>query len=101
MADLPHKRTKKVLSLAQKVSIIREADKGIKQVELARQYALPPQTVSDILKRKLQLLAAWEKGSTKRKSKKHSEVEKLDEALLKWFTEKAVLSASWLNISHL
>ena len=72
----PSKRVKAVLPLSTKIDIIREAEKGAKQVELARKYTVAPQTLSNILQQKLKLLAAWEKGLVKKKSSKQSEYQK-------------------------
>ena len=69
----PSKRVKAVLP-STKIDIIREAEKGAKQVELARKYTVAPQTLSNILQQKLKLLAAWEKGLVKKKSSKQSEI---------------------------
>ncbi|KAL3209553.1 hypothetical protein MRX96_038000 [Rhipicephalus microplus] len=53
----------KTLTMAKKAEIIRQVEGGRPQFEVAREFSISKQTVSDYLKRKAKILEAAEKAS--------------------------------------
>lgn len=89
----PLKRKKKVLTLAEKMSLIQKHEKGANISSLALCYGIGVQTVRDIIKNRLKLetfvlSSDTLKASDTRKSMKESTFKKLDEQMIKWFLQK-------------
>ena len=90
---------RKILTYQQKYDIIKyaEANPVIKQVTIAAKFGLKPQTLSDILHKKEEIIhfiedpnkVAWQTG-TKKHVKKVT-YNDVDSALLLWFQQKAIL----------
>ena len=51
---------RKVLSVDEKVKILRELDDGVKNAEICKRYGLSSSTVSTLLKNKGKLMDAYE-----------------------------------------
>lgn len=77
---------RKCLTLEQKVQLIREVEKGGRQKsEIARQFGIPPSTLSTVLKNKDAILDGFEKSfSAKRKRNRDSMYPEVERALLEW-----------------
>lgn len=82
------KRKREVLTIEKKYEILKEVEKAGKQVDVARRYGLPKNTLSGIIASKETILAEWEQGNLHKKSSKGSDSNKVDDALLKWFADK-------------
>lgn len=80
------KRKRVALSIAEKLKILEELDRGVSGASLARQYNVGTSTISDIKKQR-QTIKDYaskldsEEGSTKRKSMKSAENQELDLAV--------------------
>ncbi|KAH7976637.1 hypothetical protein HPB52_017084 [Rhipicephalus sanguineus] len=77
---------RKCLTLEQKVQLIREVEKeGRQKSEIARQFGIPPSTLSTVLKNKNAVLDGFEKSfSAKRKRNRDSMYPEVERALLEW-----------------
>uniref|UniRef100_A0A182N6W4 HTH CENPB-type domain-containing protein n=1 Tax=Anopheles dirus TaxID=7168 RepID=A0A182N6W4_9DIPT len=89
---MPAKRKKIVLTLEQKLTLIRRCEKGETTQALAKQYHIGLQTVRDIIKQKAKILSFIQHcdtydGPTKRKSMKISMYGELDASMLSWYNE--------------
>ena len=75
------KKTRQVLSIETKQEIIEKYEKGIRLVDLAKQYGRNPSTIGTILKQKEAIKATTpSKGlsiMSKRRSSVHDEMERL------------------------
>lgn len=85
------KKTRQVLSIETKQEIIEKYEKGIRLVDLAKQYGRNPSTIGTILKQKEAIKATTpSKGlsiMSKRRSSVHDEMERL---LLLWIKGKEI-----------
>ena len=85
------KKTRQVLSIETKQEIIEKYEKGIRLVDLAKQYGRNPSTIRTILKQKEAIKATTpSKGlsiMSKRRSSVHDEMERL---LLLWIKGKEI-----------
>uniref|UniRef100_A0A182QDM1 HTH CENPB-type domain-containing protein n=1 Tax=Anopheles farauti TaxID=69004 RepID=A0A182QDM1_9DIPT len=86
------KRKKIVLTLEQKLTLIRRYEKGETAQGLSKEYHIGLQTVRDIIKQKEKILMFIQNcdtydGPTKRKSMKMSTYEELDASMLSWYNE--------------
>lgn len=75
---------RKVLSVDEKINILRELEDGSKNVEICKKYNLSSSTVSTLLKNKEKLISAFDDRKNDCKRLKKCSKEDLDEALLKW-----------------
>lgn len=87
------KRKRVVLSLADKLNIIEQSDKGVTGKQLAEKYGVGQSTISDIRKSKPTLLnfvsvLENEDGSSSRKAMKTATNKYLEEAVFKWFLQQ-------------
>ncbi|BFZ12502.1 hypothetical protein BsWGS_15541 [Bradybaena similaris] len=91
MEKSAEKKKRVVLSIETKQEIINKYEKGIRLVDLAKEYGHNPSTIGTILKQKEALTAATlSKGlsiMSKRRSSAHDEMERL---LLLWIKEKEI-----------
>lgn len=88
------KTKRKAISIQQKVDIIRDIEKGMKQCDVAKKWKRSETTISTIFKNRVETLAEWVSGNAKRKRLKTSNFEQLDSALLKWFTQQRLKGVS-------
>ena len=91
MEKSAEKKKRVVFSIETKKEIINKYEKGIRLVDLAKEYGRNPSTIGTILKQKEAIKAATpSKGisiMSKRRSSVHDQMEKL---LLLWIKEKVV-----------
>lgn len=73
------------LSVADKKKLIEAIQCGVKKGEVAKNFGVPPSTVSTIWKNRDSILASSSTGGRKRSSK--GEFPRLEECLLKWFCQ--------------
>lgn len=90
------KRKRVVLSLADKLKILEQSDKGVTGKQLAEMYGVGQATISDIKKNKATLLnfvsvLENEDGSSSRKSMKTATNVDLENAVFKWFLQQRSL----------
>ena len=89
---MSQKRKRVVLSIQDKLELIKKIGKGATRNQMSLQYGIGECTVWDILKQKeklMQFAASSDSSSSmkKRKSMKSSTVEELDAALLRWVSQ--------------
>ena len=78
------KMCRKALSIDEKISIIQEIEKGVKQVDICKSRCLKKTTVSTILKNKNKILQS--RGLSKQRKRIRKPVQQnIDEALIQWF----------------
>lgn len=87
------KRKRVVLSLADKIQIIKQLDKGVTGKVLAEKYGLGQATISDIKKNRISILnyvsvLESEDGSSSRKSMKMASNKELEDVIFKWFLQQ-------------
>ncbi|KAJ3649085.1 hypothetical protein Zmor_020847 [Zophobas morio] len=87
------KRKRTVLTIEQKIEIIKQNESGENVAALARRFGIGRQTVRDIVKNKTNLQAfLLQADSTQvvsqRKTMKASTFEELEQAMIKWFLQK-------------
>lgn len=87
------KRKRTVLSINQKLEIIKKSENGHTVKSLMREYEIGDQTVRDIIKKKQKLLefagtSDNPKGMCSRKTMKTSTYEDLDKAMVLWFNQQ-------------
>lgn len=87
------KRKRVVLSLADKLKIIEQSNKGVTGKQLAEMYGVGQATISDIKRSKPTLLnfvsvLENEDGSSLRKSMKAATNKDLEDAVFKWFLQQ-------------
>ena len=86
------KRKRAVLSIKDKQIIISRLDKGEKGTNLAQEFGISKQQISDIRKNKDKILKFTDSIETseglKRKSLKLADDEQLDKALYAWFIQQ-------------
>lgn len=81
-------RTHKTLTLAEKVAVIKEVEKGVKKKsEIAKDFGIPPNTLSTYLKNKDKILSSAEEVDKGRKRLREPEHPNLDNCVLKWFKQ--------------
>lgn len=85
----PKRVTYKTLTFAEKVAAIQEVEKGLKKKsEIAKDFGIPPNTLSTYLKNKEKILNSVTKPSDKdRKRARGPENPDVDECVLKWFKQ--------------
>jgi hypothetical protein len=76
---------RKCLSICEKVEIIRELERGEKNVEVCKKFNLSPSTVSTLWKNKEAILSALENHLTTNKKMRKCDLGNVDQALLEWF----------------
>ncbi|XP_075469458.1 tigger transposable element-derived protein 4 [Ascaphus truei] len=83
----PDKKTKKTLSIEQKIHIINAVESGKKKSDIAAKYDIQMNTLSNIMKNKDKVLEAHEsfKFDPKRKRLRTAFYKDLEEALIKWY----------------
>ena len=87
------KRKRVVLSLADKLKIIEQLDKGVTGKKLSEIYGVGQATICDIKNRKSTLLnfvsvLENEDGSSSRKTMKTATNKNLEDAVFKWFLQQ-------------
>ncbi|XP_050305586.1 jerky protein homolog-like [Anthonomus grandis grandis] len=87
------KRKRNVLTIEQKMEILKQSENNISVAILAKTYNIGKQTVRDIVKKKSQLQsfvakADSAKAISDRKPLKGSTFRELDDAMTKWFLQK-------------
>lgn len=92
------KRKRVVLSLADKLKIIEQSDKGVTGKKLAEMYGVGQSTISDIKSSKRTLLnfvSVLENndGSSSRKSMKAATNKDLEDVIFKWFLQQRSLGS--------
>lgn len=97
------KRKRNVLSLEQKMEILKQFEKKKDVALLAKTYNIGKQTVRDIVKNKAKLQsfvanADSAKAISDRKSLKGSTFPKLDDAMTKWLVTKKIGRGSNIRI---
>lgn len=76
------------LTLAEKVAAIREVDKGIKKKsEIAKDFGIPPNTLSTYLKNRDKILSSAVQFDKGRKRLRESDNPDVDNCVLKWFKQ--------------
>uniref|UniRef100_A0A023GKX0 Putative tigger transposase n=1 Tax=Amblyomma triste TaxID=251400 RepID=A0A023GKX0_AMBTT len=82
----PSVSRRKCLTLEQKVLLIKEVEKGRRQkTDIAKEFGIPPSTLSTVLKNKDAVLDGFEKSfSSKRKRNRDSKYPEVEGALLQW-----------------
>lgn len=85
------KRKRVVLSIEQKLEVIKRFERGESASKLSNEFNIGIQTVRDLKKQKSQLLsfaANYESRVTKRKTMKSATLDDLDKSLFMWFSQK-------------
>ncbi|XP_050304313.1 jerky protein homolog-like [Anthonomus grandis grandis] len=87
------KRKRNVLTIEQKMEILKQSENNISVAILAKTYNIGKQTVRDIVKKKSQLQSFVAKADSAKaisdgKSLKGSTFRELDDAMTKWFLQK-------------
>lgn len=79
----------KTLTLVQKIEVIKEVEKGLKKKNvIAKEFGIPPNTLSTYLKIKDAIFNSWGvHGGGERKRVRGPEYPDIDESVLKWFTQ--------------
>lgn len=78
----------KTLTLAEKIAAIKEVEKGMKKKsEIAKEFGIPPNTLSTYLKNKEKILSSESECSKGRKRLREPENPQLDSCVLKWFKQ--------------
>uniref|UniRef100_A0A1B6KQS9 HTH CENPB-type domain-containing protein n=1 Tax=Graphocephala atropunctata TaxID=36148 RepID=A0A1B6KQS9_9HEMI len=84
----PKSRAHKTLTLAEKVAVIREVEKGVKKKsEIAKDFGIPPNTLSTFLKNKDKILSSAQEFDKDRKRLREPENPAVDNCVLKWFKQ--------------
>jgi hypothetical protein len=76
---------RKCLSVREKVEIIRELERGEKNVEVCKKFHLSPSIASTLWKNKEAILSALENNLTTNKKMSKCDLGNVDQALLEWF----------------
>lgn len=76
---------RKVLTVIEKVAIIKDSENGVKNIAICKKYGLSSSTVSTLLKNKKLLLHAYERNLITSKRLKKCTKADLDEVLFKWY----------------
>ncbi|KAM7289858.1 tigger transposable element-derived protein 4-like [Ixodes scapularis] len=85
------KKRRSTMTLEKKAAILKLLDNGRKQADVAKEFQLPKQTLSDYVKNKEKILSALERSHNKhQKNDRKGEHPLLEEALQLWL--KGVLS---------
>lgn len=79
---------RKVLSIEEKVKVIREIENGRKKADVCRKFGLVNSTVQTIWKNKTKIIDAFEQNGSRIKRLRKPERSDVDEALLKWFKQQ-------------
>lgn len=87
------KRKRNVLTIEQKMDILKQYENKIGVAVLAKKYNIGKQTVRDIVKKKTELRSFIDKADSAkaiydRKSLKGSTFQELDDVMTKWFLQK-------------
>lgn len=78
----------KTLTLAEKVAVISEVDKGLKKKsQIAKEFKIPATTLSTFLKNKDKILKSFNESAKDRKRVRGPENPDVDECVLKWFKQ--------------
>lgn len=80
------KRQHNEVTLKVKYDALSDLDKGISNQEVVKKYDIPASTLSTRKKNKEKIFKAFEQSSLKRQRVKTDKYEKLNKALLTWFT---------------
>ncbi|XP_046400914.1 tigger transposable element-derived protein 4-like [Ischnura elegans] len=73
---------------AEKVSVIKEVEKGVKKKsEIAKDFGIPPNTLSTYLKNKYKILSSAEEFDKDRKRSREPGNPDVDNCVLKWFKQ--------------
>ncbi|XP_070537736.1 tigger transposable element-derived protein 4-like [Ptychodera flava] len=89
MSTTPRTSIKRhALSLDCKVQMIRAIESGLRHGEVCKKFDVKPSTLSTILKKKEEIIKMFEHNTVQpcRKRFRFSNVDDVEEALLKWFT---------------
>ena len=86
MNKMAAKRKHNEVSLKVKYNVLKELEKGRPNKDVANQFSIPGSTLATWKKNKKKIFDAFENSSLKRQRVKTGTYEKLNEALLKWFT---------------
>ena len=82
------KRKRNYLSLAQKLEIIKLSTNKVSQTEISRKFDCAPSTISKIIKKKDELMAAaTDNPNGERKRRRVGKAETVESALLTWFKD--------------
>lgn len=88
MSSSKTKLTYKSLTLAEKVAVIREVEKGVKKkAEIARDFGIPPNTLSTFFKNKDNILRSQSESGQGRKRVREPDNPDVDSCVLKWFKQ--------------
>lgn len=98
LLTMASKRKRVVLSLADKLKIIEQSDKGVPGKKLAEMYGVGQSTISDIKSKKhtlLNFVSVLENndGSSSRKSMKAATNKDLEDVIFKWFLQQRSLGS--------
>ena len=74
------------MTLKVKYKAVKELEKGTPNKDFANQFSIPGNALANWKKKKKKIFAAFQNSSLKRQRVKTGAKEKLNEALLKWFT---------------
>lgn len=81
-------RVYKTLTMAEKIAAIKEVEKGTKKKsEIAKDFGIPPNTLSTYLKNKEKILNCESEGVKGRKRLREPENPDVDQCVLKWFKQ--------------
>lgn len=80
---------RKTLAFEEKLKIISEIERGLKQVDAAKKYGIPQSTIATFMKKRKDIEDAVEKSKvdSKRKRFKLAVNDDVDRATLRWFHE--------------
>ncbi|XP_030047942.1 tigger transposable element-derived protein 4-like [Microcaecilia unicolor] len=83
------RRKRKTLTLCERIEVLKKLKNGQSQASIAREYGVNPSQISRISKREHQLLGDWRSNRNRqRKRKRAGKAEEVEEALLRWFSQK-------------
>ena len=101
------KRKHVQLSIADKLKIIEDLEKGVKPAKISADYGIAKQTISDIKKSKEKLMkyssdslggqdsgSASRKSGVERKRVQYGRADKLEEAVVKWYRQQISVGVS-------
>lgn len=88
MASISKPRTYKTLTLTEKIAAIKEVEKGLKKKsEIAKEFGIPPNTLSTYLKNRDKIIGSASENIKGRKRLREPENPDLDNCVLKWFKQ--------------
>ena len=88
MSPIQPKKTRKRLTIKEKVDLIEQSLKGFKNVDLSRKFGVAEPTVSKIIKDKKSILETYQKDQLNKNSMKNKSVAKfedIEESVYEWY----------------